>query len=216
MDIEYFYAAHSAFAYLGSRCLTEIAARSGCRIVHRPIQLESVIAGAGIAHWGQRSAAHMQYYFGREMERWNEYRGTSMMIGFPKYHGNDYGRANRLIIAASARDLNTNALSHGLLEAHWRDDADLADESTLLRHARAVCRDAETLLAAADSPEVRAIYEANTQEASSRSVFGSPTYFIDGDMFYGQDRLELLERTITKRFKGHWPRREGEALGRLV
>jgi 2-hydroxychromene-2-carboxylate isomerase len=44
------------------------------------------------------------------------------------------------------------------------------------------------------------IYADNTKEAIEKSVFGSPTYFVDGDMFYGQDRLELVERALLKPF----------------
>ena len=60
-------------------------------------------------------------------------------------------------------------------------------------------------LAAALDPEIQAIYAANNEEAIRRSVFGSPTFFIDGDMFYGQDQLDLVERALEKPFAGTWP-----------
>jgi 2-hydroxychromene-2-carboxylate isomerase len=85
-----------------------------------------------------------------------------------------------------------------MLEAHWRDDADLADAATLARIARGAGYAPEPLLEAAGSPEVRATYDANTEEAVRRSVFGSPTYVVDGDMFYGQDRLEMVERALRR------------------
>jgi 2-hydroxychromene-2-carboxylate isomerase len=50
------------------------------------------------------------------------------------------------------------------------------------------------------------VYEKNTEEAIARSVFGSPTYFVDGDMFYGQDRLEIMERALHTPYQGTWPR----------
>ncbi|MEL0018327.1 MAG: DsbA family protein, partial [Rickettsiales bacterium] len=103
--------------------------------------------------------------------------------------------------------VDVDALAHRMLEAHWRDDADLADPGTLSRLAReAGIQAPEMLLAAATSPEVAAIYEANTAEAIERSVFGSPTYFVDGDMFYGQDHLELVARALKQPFQGVWPR----------
>jgi 2-hydroxychromene-2-carboxylate isomerase len=52
---------------------------------------------------------------------------------------------------------------------------------------------------------VQAIYKANTQEAIDRSVFGSPTYFVGDDMFYGQDHLDLVERALVKPYAGSWP-----------
>lgn len=70
--IEYFYAAHSAFAYLGSAKLKAIAQAAGRRIVHRPVDLRRVVAEAGAQPFGRRSAAHRAYYFGREIERWSE------------------------------------------------------------------------------------------------------------------------------------------------
>ncbi|MEC9185138.1 MAG: DsbA family protein, partial [Pseudomonadota bacterium] len=91
------------------------------------------------------------------------------------------------------------------LEAHWRDDADLADAATLSRLGNEAGVDAARLLAAANSAEVQAIYRSNTAEAIERSVFGSPTYFVDGDMFYGQDHLELVARALVKPFSGTWP-----------
>ena len=60
---------------------------------------------------------------------------------------------------------------------------------------------ARPLIEAAASPKVRAVYEANTVEAMDRSVFGSPTYFVDGDMFYGQDRLEMVERALRQPYR---------------
>ena len=88
-----------------------------------------------------------------------------------------------------------------------RDDADLADRETLAQLGGEVGLEPVPLLAAALSPEVQAAYEANTEEAIERSVFGSPTYFVDGDMFYGQDRLELVERALERPFAGTWDAR---------
>jgi 2-hydroxychromene-2-carboxylate isomerase len=52
---------------------------------------------------------------------------------------------------------------------------------------------------------VQATYETNTEEAIRRSVFGSPTYFVDGDMFYGQDHLAQVERALRQPYAGDWP-----------
>ena len=67
--IEYFYAAHSLYAYLGARKLMEIAKAHGCGIVHRPMDLRAVVANSGAVPFGKRSKAHIDYFFGREMQR---------------------------------------------------------------------------------------------------------------------------------------------------
>ena len=97
--------------------------------------------------------------------------------------------------------LNIDQLAHGLLEAHWKDDANLADPDTLKALADRDGYDGARLLDTAASDAVKATYDANTEEAISRSVFGSPTYFVDGDMFYGQDRLEMVTRALVKAYE---------------
>ena len=109
-----------------------------------------------------------------------------------------------MIIACAETGGNTHGLSHGLLQAHWRDDADLADRATLLDIATSAGCDGTRLLQDADPAVIREIYASNTQVAIEGSVFGSPTYVVDGDMFYGQDRLELVERALTQPFATRW------------
>ena len=88
-----------------------------------------------------------------------------------------------------------------MLEGHWLNDANLANKETLEAVATSVNVDPLPLLDAALSREVAKIYERNTQEAIKRSVFGSPTYFVDGDMFHGQDHLEMVERALRQPYK---------------
>ena len=109
--------------------------------------------------------------------------------------------ANCTLIAADESGMNIDTLAHAFLEAHWRDDADLADAATLSKVAETVGYDAAPFIADASSDAVIARYEHNTAEAIERSVFGSPTYFVDGDMFYGQDRLEMVERAMATAFR---------------
>ena len=204
-DIEYFYTAHSAFAYLGSARFLAIAAAAGRRIVHKPMDLHRVVAAGGAGPTRARSRAHRAYYFGREIERWAEWRGAPVTRGMPTHHHNDMALANGMIVAGTLQEVDMDRLAHAMLQAHWRDDADLADRATLAALALEVDLDPRPLLDAALTPAVQAQYAANTDEAVARSVFGSPTYFVDGDMFYGQDRLEMVERALDKPVARTWP-----------
>ena len=204
--IEYFYSAHSAFAYIGSARLIKIANASDCVIVHKPMDLPRVMVESGAGLTRERSDRHRAYYFGREIERWAEWRGAPVVTGLPTNHRKDMTLCNCVLIAAIERGHNVDHFAHRMLEAHWRDDADLTDRETLARLANEVDLDPVPLLDTALSPIITAIHVANTEEAINRSVFGSPTYFVDGDMFYGQDHLELVERALQQPFKGVWPR----------
>ena len=200
-EIEYFYSAHSAFAYLGSRSFMEIAKAAGRTLVHKPYDLTAGIAGVGSVPTRERPQNHRAYYFRRQIDRWAEHRNAPVMDGYPQHHWNDTALANGMLIAATLQGADTDALAHGMLEGHWLRDADLADAATLEAIAQEVGVDPAPLLDAAKSPEVTAIYAANTAEAIERTVFGSPTYFVDGDMFYGQDYLEMVERALRQPYK---------------
>lgn len=201
--IEYFYSAHSGYAYIGSQTFMDVAKAAGRRIDHRPMDLRAVIAAWPGSHNG-RTPQHRAYFSGREIQRWAEYRGAEIMAR-PTHHDNEIALSNGVLIASIIEGLDTDALAHRFLEGHWRDDADLADPRTLSTLAEDVGIDAAPLLDAARSPEVVAIHDTNTEEAIARSVFGSPTYFVDGDMFYGQDHLELVARACRVPFEGTWP-----------
>jgi len=198
--IEYVYSAHSAFAYIGSSTLARICADAGATLIHRPILLSPVVEAQGSLPFRYRTQAHVDYFFGREIERWAEYRDVPIMKARPTHHDAPYDLATGMILALGDRGTQTDAMAHAILQAHWRDDADLSDRTTLHALARALGHDADALLAAAASDKMRQQIVANSNWARGQSVFGSPTYIVDGDPFYGQDRLELVARALARPF----------------
>ncbi|MCP5081184.1 MAG: 2-hydroxychromene-2-carboxylate isomerase [Alphaproteobacteria bacterium] len=203
--LEYFYSAHSGFAYLGSARIKEIADAAGCEIVHRPFNLNKLLATIGAPGFHERSKAHRNYFFRREIERWAQIRNAPVIGKRPTYHDSDYIFANCMLIASATEGDNVDQLSHTMLQAHWRDDADLSDHEMLYALAEQTGHDAAALQAAAATSDIQAVQEANTQEAIDRNLFGSPTYFVDGDMIYGQDHLDVVERALKTPFEGTWP-----------
>jgi 2-hydroxychromene-2-carboxylate isomerase len=203
--IEYFYASYSAFAYLGSRRLMEIADAAGVKIIHRPYDLRKGLTAIGLGDFAVRSAEHKAYYFKREIDRWSEFRNAPVLGYRPTHHDKGIALSNGMLIAGLEQGVDIGELAHAMLEGHWLNDANLDDRESLAALAVNVGLDPQPLLDAAMSDEIQAIYDANTQESIERSVFGSPTYFVDGDMFYGQDHLELVERALKKPFQGDWP-----------
>ena len=207
-EITYFFAAHSAFAYLGSARFYEMAEKAGREIRFCPVDLGKVVSAAHPNGFAKRSHAHRNYYFGREIERWGEWRGVAFKGGIPANHSNDVTLANGAIIAADIAGENPATLAHNLLQAHWKDHADLSDPTTLVKIISAAGLPAAPILQAAAGADVQVIYHQNTEDAIAASAFGSPTYIAGGDMFYGQDRLEMLERALEQPFKNDWPKRD--------
>lgn len=194
--IEYFYAGYSAYAYLGHAELLRIANTAGRKVDHRPFDLRKLIEATGTTAFGNRSQAHKDYFFGREISRWAEYRNIPVLDHTPTYHHHDITLSNCMLIAGLLQGLNIDRLSHEMLRAHWAEDFDLDNADDLRTIGERASVDPEPLLKAAASEEVRKIYAQNTEEAIKLSLFGSPTYFIDGDMFYGQDHLEVMAHIL--------------------
>jgi len=202
-QIEYFYSAHSAYAYLGSARLMQICATHGTTLIHKPVNLSPVVEAVGGPPFAGRTQAHVDYFFGREIERWAEWRGVPIVNFRPTYHDAPYTLASGMILALGSSGPETDQFAHAVLQAHWRDDADLSDPKVLSALARQQNLDPEPLMDKAMSEPIQSQFRANTDEAIAISVFGSPAYVLDGDMFYGQDRLELLERAISQPFAKH-------------
>ncbi|MEO0905723.1 MAG: DsbA family protein, partial [Pseudomonadota bacterium] len=115
-------------------------------------------------------------------------------------HDADYSLASGMIIALGDRGAAVDAMAHRILEAHWRDDADLSNPMTLAAIASDLGHDAQVLIAQAASNASQDVLRANSDWARGQDVFGSPTYIVDGDAFYGQDRLDLVARALEKPF----------------
>lgn len=200
-SIEYVYSAHSAFAYIGSERLSQICAEHNATLIHRPILLSPVVEAQNSQPFGQRSQAHVDYFFGRQIERWAEFRQVPIINYRPTFHDADYSLASGMIMALGESGTAIDAFTHALLKAHWADDADLSDQQTLAQIANGLGHDAARLMEVAASQKMRDKLAENNDWARANSVFGSPTYIVDGDPFYGQDTLELVEHTLTKPFK---------------
>ena len=198
--IEYVYSAYSAFAYIGSKAFMEIAKKAGATVIHKPILLSPVMAAQAAEPAGKRPKTYGNYFFGREIERWAEYRDIPIVNHIPTHHSADYSLASGMIIALGETGPAVDAMAHALLAAHWADDIDLSDQEALAKVATECGHDPIQLLEQAGSEEVQNKFKANTEWAIAHNVFGSPTYFVDGDPFYGQDHLELVQRALEKPF----------------
>jgi len=198
--IEYIYSAHSAFAYIGSAEFQRICAEHDVTLIHKPVLLSPVVEAQRSVSFRARTQAHVDYFFGREIERWAEYRNVPIIDYRPTFHDADYSVASGMVLALGESGEETNKMAHALLRAHWLNDIDLSDEKSLRHVAQELGHDATELLKAAASEPIQNQLQENSAWAKEQHVFGSPTYIVDGDPFYGQDHLELVERAIKQPF----------------
>lgn len=197
MTVDYFFFASSPYAYLGHRRFVEIARRHGAAIQVRPIDATKVFPVSGGLPLAKRAPQRVAYR-AVELQRWSEYLGVPLTIT-PKFFPVAADSASRLII--TAEEISTAAaleLTGRLLAAVWREERDIADEATLASIAADGGLDASALLARSQAPAIQARYEQYTQQAIEGQVFGSPTYRYHGELFWGQDRLDFLDRALAR------------------
>ena len=192
--IDYYLSLISPWAYLGAPRLADMARRHDAEIRVRPIALSLVFPATGGVPLGQR-AAERQAYRLVELERWSRFLDMPLNL-HPAHFPVPDDLAGRLVLAAEAADGDPFALAQAILTAVWVEERNITEADTLAAAASATGHDADALLAAAQSEESAAAYRAVSEEAVARGVFGSPSYLYGDELFWGQDRLDFLERAL--------------------
>ncbi|MGE8614055.1 MAG: 2-hydroxychromene-2-carboxylate isomerase [Achromobacter veterisilvae] len=192
--IDYYFWMNSDWAYLGADRLEALAQRQGAAIRYLPVDLPDVYARTGGILLGRRSPERQAYRVA-ELARWCRKLGIHVNPQ-PAHMCPDAGLASRIVIAADQAGLPVAALYKAILKAEWCDEQDISDAATLRAILLRQGLDAPALLAAAARPEARAAYRRNTDAAVEAGVFGSPAYVYRGEVFWGQDRLDMLEEAV--------------------
>lgn len=195
--IRYFFLPKSPWAYLGHERLLGIAKRRGAQIELRPIDLGGVVFPvSGGLPMSKRAPQRLTYRL-IELERWSEYLGMPINKQ-PKFFPVDDQVACRMIIAAMKSVGYTEALklTGALLRAVWVEERNIADRAMLERIAEENGLDGKALLLAQSQSESIEAYASYTKEAVDLQVFGAPWYEYQGIQFWGQDRLDFLDRAL--------------------
>ena len=188
--IDYYFSPVSPWTYLGHGRFAEMAARHAAAIDPKPVDYGVIFPVSGGLPLGKR-AAQRQVYRLADLARWKAHLGLPFTIQ-PKFFPVDGSAAAHLICGVEAG--KRMAVAGDLLAAVWVREENLADPATLSAVAsRQGIADVARAVEAG-----KAIYAANTQEALARNVFGAPTYVYRDELFWGQDRLEFLERALAR------------------
>lgn len=193
--VDYYFFANSPYAYLGHRRFGAIARAAGATVRVRPVDAAKIFPISGGLPLAKR-APQRQAYRLVELRRWRDHLGIALNLQ-PRFFPVATDAASRLIVAAD--ELAPGAsfdLAGRVLAAVWAEERDIADEPTLVAIANEAGLAGPMLLARSKTDEIQARYEANTQEAIERQVFGAPTYIYRGEPFWGQDRLDFLDRRL--------------------
>ena len=189
-SIDYYFSPTSPWTYLGHARIAEIAARHGATIHAKPVDYGVIFPVSGGLPLPKR-APQRQAYRLVELARWREHLGVPLNAQ-PKFFPVDGTGAAYLI--CGIEEASRMVVAGDLLAGVWAREENVADPATLAAiAARNGIADAAQALEAG-----KAIYEANTQEALARGVFGAPSYVYRDEVYWGQDRLEFLERALAR------------------
>ena len=192
VDLEFFYDFSSPFGYLASTAVEEVASRHQAKVRWRPLLLGALFRNIGtpLVPIATMPPAKQQYIM-KDMARWAEYRGVELRFptGFPLRTV----KPLRLVLAAGEEA--APMLTHRLMRACWVEDLNPDDEAVLARCVAEVGGDS-SWLAKISEPEIKEALRTNTEEAASRGVPGVPTFFVGDQMFWGQDRLDFVDKAL--------------------
>jgi 2-hydroxychromene-2-carboxylate isomerase len=198
LDVQYYFAPQSPWTYLGHLRFWDIARSRGARIEVMPVDLGGkVFPVSGGQPLGKR-APQRQAYRLLELQRFSEYLHAPLKPT-PKFFPVAGDDAAKLIIAVAQHDGSDAAMhiADAVLRAVWVEERNIADEAVLaalLAERELPARRLED----AHSQAVAERYAGYTQRAIDGGVFGAPSYVIGGEIFWGQDRLDFVDRRLAK------------------
>jgi len=194
-QVDYLFAPQSPWTYLGHQRFVRIARDSGATVRVLPMDLGRVFPVSGGLPLAKRPPQRQAYRL-VELARFSQFLQLPLNLQ-PKYFPVAADDAARLIIAA---DLEQGAqaalrLAGGIFAAVWAQERNIADAQVLGALLAEAGLDAG-LLARSAAADVQQRYDENTQLAIDTQIFGAPSYVVEGEIFWGQDRLDFLERRL--------------------
>lgn len=195
---EYYFAPQSPWAYFGHARLIALAKQYDVQIEMKPIDLPKLFSVSGGLPLAKRPPQRQAYRL-VELKRWSAHLGLPLNLQ-PKFSPASGDAASKLIIATKFAHGTDAALelTGAIMHAFWADDKNIMDADTLAGLATAAGYDGAALVKASETTSVQNEYEQFTNDAMAASVFGAPWYIVDGEAFWGQDRLDFVERAFQK------------------
>lgn len=189
--IEFYFDFSSPYSYLAATQLPGIASRTGAKIEYRPFVLAAVFKATS-NDMPAKVPAKGAYMF-KDLERWAEFYGVRFKFS-PFFPANTI-KAMRLVLVAEEQG-QAESVAQGLFRAMWAEERDLNDPVVLGDIAEKAGLDPEAALAAIETQPVKDCLRASTDAAIAKGAFGAPAMFVGDELFWGNDRLDFVERAV--------------------
>ena len=194
-EIDYYFTSSSPWVYLGHAAIRAVAQRHGARLNPRPVQLGGVWEISGAVPLAQRTPTRQRYRF-LELQRFAELRSLPIVYR-PKAAPLDPTLADLTVAAILVDGGDPLDFMASLFSAFWAEDRNIADEAVVAALLEQHGLDPAAVMARAGSDAAAALRRENTQAAIAADAIGVPAYVLDGEVFWGQDRIDLLDRALS-------------------
>ena len=189
-QVDYYFSFQSPWAYIGHGVFREVATTYDLKVNYKPVVLVDLFSETGGLPLMKRHPVRQRYRM-VELQRWRDKRGLKFHLqpaGWPF----NARLADGVVIAAIEAGVDPEPFMRRAFAAVWENEFNLTDPATLVKLADESALPGKQLVERSGSDEISAVYEQNRQDALAADVFGSPVYVLDGEVFWGQDRIELL------------------------
>jgi len=188
--IDYYFATLSPYCYLAGTRLEEVAARNGAQINYKPFDIIQGFGRTGGVPPKERHPSRIEYR-AQELTRQAKKLGLPFNLKPAHWPTNGAPAAYAFIAAQNAGGGDLGQLAHAITRACWAEEKDIADDGVIRACLTEVGFDADLadsgLLLGAET------YTRNLEDAVEAGVFGAPFYIVEGERFWGQNRLDDLD-----------------------
>jgi 2-hydroxychromene-2-carboxylate isomerase len=193
--LEFFYDCSSPWTYLAFTKIEEVAARHKADLIWRPILVGGVFnaVNPSVYETRERPVKPKARYYAKDLQDWAHFYGIK--IGQPTVFPVNSVKAMRGAFVAQEHG-RISPYSRRVFESYWGANRDISQDEVLRDIVRTVELDEKEYFVKIAAPEYKERLKANTEELINRGGFGSPTIFVEGDMFFGNDRLVLVEHAL--------------------
>lgn len=192
-SVVYVFSVASPWSFLGHRAFIEMSAQWGLHVHYCPCNMGALFEAMGTKPLKERHESRIRY---RELElkRWREKRDIPLNI-YPQHAPFQAKFADYAILQAQMLGQPLEPLTERLMTAAWCENKNINDPNVVADIVSS-CRDLSAQEMKMPLDEYAQVYQKNTQWALENHVFGLPTYVFQGELFWGQDRLDQLENMV--------------------
>jgi len=198
LHIDYYASLNSPWTHLGAARIEAMAAAHDATIRIYPVDFGEIFANSGGLPLPRRSPQRQAYRL-RELARWRDHLGIPIHIQ-PKHFPSSEALSSGCVIALreTVGDQPAIKLAHAVLRAVWQRELNPSDPATMGTLIKECGLDPEAILKLGAEARWAERRVSDTKAALERGVFGAPSYVIGDEIFWGQDRLEFVERRLAR------------------